>query len=126
MTGNEAALTQGSSAALKKTIDTSVGFFRGGDGKRTREIEIDRAPAPVAAKLQSAYNAMVADLSDWGDESELDKGIYEIFKTSKKKTVIGYAIWVYGDNGDAGRGLVRGFDLDGKQIYDEEGSWGED
>jgi hypothetical protein len=39
---------------------------------------------------------------------------------------VGYALWFYGDNGDGGFGIVRGFDLQGRQIVTDEDSWAED
>jgi hypothetical protein len=126
MASEEAALST-ANAATKRAIKAAVGFFAGGDTTRTREIKINDAPAEIAPGLERAYAEMVDELSNdgWGSESDFEKGVYEVFKSPTDHVVVGYAIWMYGDNGDAGRGLLRGFDLNGRQIVTDEDSWAE-
>jgi hypothetical protein len=59
-------------------------------------------------------------------EKDVDEGIYEVFTSPSDHTVIAYAVWAYADNGDAGRGMLRGFDLAGHAIAQDDQSWGED
>jgi hypothetical protein len=123
---DEAALT--ASAATKRAIKTSVGIFAGGDARRTRTITLAQAPAAVRAKLTAARARMVADMEEnsWSESDLEGDAVYEVFKGPRSRTVVGYAIWLYGDNGDAGRGLIRGFDLEGRQIVSEEDGWAEE
>lgn len=121
-TGDEAALTA-SSAATIKTIRAAVGVFAGGDAKRSHEITMTQAPAAVSAQLTKADAEMASEMAKDGWGSDYEKGVYEIFKTPENHTIVGYALWAYGDNGDAGQGFVRGFDLKGKQIVKDEDSW---
>jgi hypothetical protein len=125
---SEASALSTSNAATKKAIEAAFGLFTGGDAKRTHEIAVTRAPAGVASKLKSMYAEMLKEMSNdgWGSESELDTGVYEVFKTPRNHTVVGYAVWMYGDNGDAGRGILRGIDLNGREIVTDENSWAEE
>jgi hypothetical protein len=123
--GDEAALTAGSSQAtsLKKAIKGSIAYFAGADGKRTKKIEISDAPEALQQKLQDSLKDLETQAEDYGD---VESAVYAVYSSPKKKSVIGYAVWAYGDNGDGGRGVIRGFTLDGKKVFDDEDSWAED
>jgi hypothetical protein len=58
-------------------------------------------------------------------EKDLDEATYEVFRSPHDHTIVAYAVWAYGDNGDAGRGMLRGFDLTGHEIVRDEDSWAE-
>ena len=49
-----------------------------------------------------------------------------VFASPTDHTIVAYAVWAYADNGDAGRGLIRGFDLSGREIFSDEDAWAED
>jgi hypothetical protein len=113
------------SAAARKAIRAAVPIFIGGDVKRARVITIADAPRSAASGLGKAYLEMQRTINESGSfsASDTEQSVYEIFKNPKSRVVVGYAIWFYGDNGSSGRGLLRGFDLKGKQLLSDENEW---
>jgi hypothetical protein len=125
---DSAALSTGSSSA-KAAIKAAVGVFAGADAKHAKTIQASDAPAAVAPKLKSAYADMVRALTGadgFSDEKDLSKGFYAVYASPQNHAIIGYAVWAYGDNGDAGKGMIRGFDPSGVQVLKTEDSWSED
>ena len=128
-TADDSAALSAHGSSAKAAIKAAIGIFAGGEAKLSKTIEPGEAPAAVAPKLKSAYADMVRTLAkedDFTDEKALDKGFYAVFASAHDHTIVGYAVWVYGDNGDAGWGLVRGFDPSGDAVYSHEDSWAED
>jgi hypothetical protein len=102
-------------AAARKTIRAALPLFGSPDPRFAIGVALADVPASVKPALQAANSDMAREFRTSFNSADVIGGIYRVVKTPRSRAVVGYAVWFYGDNGDAGRGVLRGFDTKGKQ-----------
>lgn len=106
---------------VRRVIDAAVSPLDGANPALTKAITLSEAPLAVRAALVAASKEIKARTFEGTDYEAWVEGVYVVYASPAKDRVVAYVVHGLGSGEpDYNDGLVIGFDLSGRRIYDNE------
>ena len=116
--------TESSADELKTSPKTAilhaVEIFDGPKATLTRNVTKRLPGGALKAALESALVDAQAKATGESDPRYLDSGVWAVYSSKSRKTVVGYAAWALLDDGSAITAAFIGLDLTGKRVVTKE------